>query len=319
MKRDTLLRVLGGAALGAGAAAETCRFAAAADAPSVINVGAFPVDNVGPLYYAQSLGYFRDAGLDVRITPMGGNPAATVAAAIGGTLDIGIGNVVTIAQTQLSGFDVKFIAPGAIVSDNTLTDVILVTNDSPIRTAADLSGKTVGLFGLKSLQQIAFMSWVDQHHGSSKAITYVEIPLPEMVAALSAHRVDAVLLTEPFVVLGKSVTRSLGSEFAGFAPHFMLLGYVATQTWLRGHAAEAQAFVSAIRRASVWGNAHRAESGSILAGASKLDPGTVAGMARSTYGLDLTPSLLQPVIDGAMRYGMLSAPVTASQMIWKPS
>jgi ABC-type nitrate/sulfonate/bicarbonate transport system substrate-binding protein len=36
-----------------------------AQAPVTVRVGAFPLDNNGPIYYAQDLGYFKDAGITV--------------------------------------------------------------------------------------------------------------------------------------------------------------------------------------------------------------------------------------------------------------
>src|ERR1700727_222076 len=52
----------------------------AADAPlAVINLINLPADNSAEVYYAQDLGYFKDAGLDVRITAMT-NSGAIIAA-----------------------------------------------------------------------------------------------------------------------------------------------------------------------------------------------------------------------------------------------
>src|SRR6185312_2715085 len=43
---------------------------AQAQAPAVINLIQLPADNSAEVYYAQDLGYFKDAGLDVRVTSM---------------------------------------------------------------------------------------------------------------------------------------------------------------------------------------------------------------------------------------------------------
>jgi NitT/TauT family transport system substrate-binding protein len=60
---------------------------AGAQTVQVLNVGTIPLDANGPLYYAQQLGYFKDVGLDVHITPMNSGP--TVAAAVvSGALDV---------------------------------------------------------------------------------------------------------------------------------------------------------------------------------------------------------------------------------------
>jgi NitT/TauT family transport system substrate-binding protein len=110
----------------------------------------------------------------------------------------------------------------------------------------------------------------------------------------------------------------LASESDGIGSRYMVVGYLATSSWLQTNGRQAQAFVSAVQRASRWGNAHHRESAEILARESKADAQIVATMSRSTYGLDLTPALIQPVIETATKYGLLNAPISARELIWKP-
>jgi len=56
--------------------------------------------------------------------------------------------------------------------------------------AADLNGKTIGVNGLRDLQQLCAMSWVDKHGGDSKTLHFIEVRSRRW-APLSLHRIDA--------------------------------------------------------------------------------------------------------------------------------
>jgi len=282
-----------------------------------LRVGAAPLDSNGPLYYAQDLGYFKDAGLTVNIQPLPGGPQAASALA-SGAIDVTVGPITTVALAHLHGIDFKFIAPAAIITGHTFTDPLLVATDSTIKTGADLNGKLIGISGLKSMQQVSAMAWVETHGGDANSLKFIEVPFPQMGQALAQHRVDAIMSTEPFATSFKNVSRSLGNAPDAVAPTFMELGYFATPAWLQANPGVAARFVEVLRKTAIWANAHKAESGAILVRYAKLDPDVASSMARATYGTTLSPAMIQPVIDSSAKYGVLDKTFPASDLIWQP-
>jgi NitT/TauT family transport system substrate-binding protein len=287
----------------------------AADALTVVRLGLLSSDNSANAYDALELGYFKRAGLDVQITTLQGGPVAAQSVAAG-ALDIGTANVATIAAARLRGIPLKFIAPASVSNPATMTDVIVVAKDSPFKTAADLNGKTFGINAIKALPQVSVASWMDKHGGDSKSIRFTELAFSQMGGALAAHRIDAALEVEPFVTNDRAVERALGPAIDGLGPHIMILGFFAGDTWLAEHADVATKFVEALRQASAWANAHRRESGAILSQYTKIEPGVVAAMARAEYGLALDPAVIAPIVDAAVRYGIIERPIPASDLIW---
>jgi NitT/TauT family transport system substrate-binding protein len=283
---------------------------------TVITVGTLSSDNSAVVYYAQELGIFKKYGIDAQISALTNGPAAA-AAVTGGALDIGVANVASIAVARTRGVQLRFVFPASIASEGTLTDQIAVAKDSPAKTAADLNGKTIGVNGLRDLQQLCAMSWMDKHGGDSKTMHFIEIPIPQMGTALQLHRVDAALPVEPFVTAQKDLIRSLGSVLDGVGPRYMVIGYLASDSWLATHADVAARFVRAMREASQWGNTHRVESAAMIERIMHVDPTVGATMNRATYGTDLDPSLMQPVLDAALKYGILERPVPTSDLIWR--
>jgi len=41
-------------------------------------------------------------------------------------------------------------------------------------------------------------------------------------------------------------------------------------------------------------------------------------MGRAVYANALDPATMQPVLDNAVKYGMLDHPLDANELIWKP-
>ena len=57
-----------------------------------------------------------------------------------------------------------------------------------------------------------------------------------------------------------------------------------------------------MRDTATWANANPQKSGTILANYLKLDPAVIATMTRVRYATQLTPALMQPLIDVTAQY-----------------
>jgi ABC-type nitrate/sulfonate/bicarbonate transport system substrate-binding protein len=97
----------------AGLAAATLAPAVARAASTSLRVGAAPTDATAQHFYAQDLGTFKAAGLDVEISELR-NIGALSAALIGGSLDVIAGSIVPIAEAHARGIDLRVIAPGNV-------------------------------------------------------------------------------------------------------------------------------------------------------------------------------------------------------------
>ena len=310
--RSDLLRI---AAAGAAVAALRTR---AASAATTVRLGVQPVESAGQAFYGIDLGYFAAAGIDVQLTPMS-NGAELVAAVIGGSLDVGQSAVGSVAQAHVKGLDVKLIAPAGMSLSSAPTDVTMVAKDSPIKTAADLTDKVVGVNGIGNVLMYGTQAWIDKNGGDSKRVKFVELPFSAMADALASHRVDAATLAEPYVSDAKAVARALASPLDAIAPRCPATTWFANGAWLKTEPDVAAKVVDVLRRAAVWGNAHPKESGAIVVKYTKIKPETLAVMTRSTYGTDLIASEIQPLIDTGVKYGDIGSAVAAADIMWTPT
>ncbi len=273
----------------------------AAQTPATIRVGATTNDVAQAVYYADALGYFKKAGLDVQIQTMGSG-AAELAAVAGGGIDIGESNVLSLAVAHSRGIPVKFIAPAGEYVSATPTTLLVVEKNSPIRSGKDLNGKTIATSALHDLLQIATAEWVDKNGGDSKTVKFIEMPSPEMAPALVRGTVDAATIPEPSLTVARETTRVLGKPYDAVASRFIIDAWFARNEWIEQNRDVAKRFADAVVEASIWGNKNHAASAKILEQHSKIDPSVIAAMTRATYGQRLSTDNLQPVIALAARY-----------------
>jgi hypothetical protein len=73
-----------------------------------------------------------------------------------------------------------------------------------------------------------------------------------------------------------------------------------------------------MRETATWANANAQLSGTILSKYTKIDPDVVATIARAHFAEQLTPALMQPLIDAAAKYNGFSS-FPARDLIYVPS
>jgi len=304
-----------------GIAALLVAFGGAASAQTTattINVISLPSDTAGTLYYANDLGYFKAAGLDVKITDMTASPPI-VAAVAGGGGDIGFSVVTSTAVAHEKGIPVRFIAPGAMWVTANGTAQLVVAKDSTLQSGASFNGKTIAVTGLADLTYYGTVAWLERSGGDASTVKWLELSFPEMAAAVANHRVDAAMIAEPFLEAAKPQVKFVAPVDDAVAPRFMSTGWIATDAWIKSHPVEAAKFADVMKRASIWANAHQKESAQILLAHTRITPETAATMSRVEYATALDPKQIQPSIDVAAKYSKTPLRVTpATELIWRP-
>ena len=153
-------------------------------------------------------GYFAEEGIDVTIQPLGGGPAV-VSAVIGGSADIGYGDVLALSAGIANGQKLKILTPangGADLDVKLPGHVysILVAEDSNISKASDLVGKRIGI-GPTLVNRVAIKRWLERNGVATDAVSVVVLgSIPAVNLGLKSGNVDAVLTTDPFVQLAQS-------------------------------------------------------------------------------------------------------------------
>ncbi len=288
-----------------------------AQSPTVVNVTTVGIDAGAEVYYAKDLGYFSKAGLDVEISPSA-NGGAAAAAVAGNGVDIGYADMVSIASGYGKSVPFTVIAPAAIHEPSAPVNLLVVQTDSPIHSAKDLNGKVIAGSGLGTISGFVPREWLERNGADLSSVKFVELPFPSMLPALEAGRIDAAMIAEPFYTAAKGNVRVLASPYdvVANAKPFLISAYFTTDAFATAHPDVVAKFAAAIHQAAVWANKNHAASADILLKYAKLDPALAATMTRAKYGEELSPQLLQPIINLAAKYSKFP-PFPAEKIIYK--
>lgn len=313
------MAVLSRAMLLAGLGAVTIRPDVARSADlATVRIGSAKTDATAQHYYAQDQGMFAQAGINADITAMR-NASELSAAVLGGSLDVIAGSLVPIAQAHNHGQDLRTIVLGNVYTGPPPQGVVVAAPGSPIKSGADLKGKTVSVNGLGDFSQVTIAAWIDSTGGDSKSVKFLEVPFTAVPAALQQGRIDAALLVEPFTTaaVAKNQVRVIGDALGAVGKHFMVTGWYAKADWLNANHDVARRFIDAMIAAAKWANRNHDQSAVILAKYAELPIDVIKATPRALYGeVPPSPDWLQPVLDYSTRYIGLEK-TSAAALIWR--
>jgi NitT/TauT family transport system substrate-binding protein len=278
----------------------------ASQSMQALHLETIPFDAGSEAFYAKDMGFFAKQGLDVTIDPVSNGPAIAAAVA-SGSVDIGFSNTLSIETAYKKGLPFVFIAAAALYSSAAPTSVLMVPKDSPLKTAKDLNGKTLGVNGLKNIAEYAPSMWIDKNGGDASTVKFVEVSPQEGPAALDAHRLDAAFVAEPQITQAKATSRVFAKPYDVLGEGWMIAGYFTTRQWVEAHPDLLRKFQAAMHETAVWANANPDKSADILAKYTKLDPALVRASYRAKFGESLSAAAIQPTIDLAAHYKLLDS------------
>ncbi len=293
-----------------------CGVGATAQTTSIIHLGLAPFEGQAGPYYAQDLGLFKAAGLDVDIQQFNGG-AAVVAAIAGGSLQIGGGTPLPLAQARARGIKIVLIAPGYIYDYKAPTPInaLLVGVNSPYRNAKDLTGKTIAVTQVRGLDEVAVDAWLDANGGDSKSVKYTEIPQNAMADAVATGRVDAAELGDPALsaALETGKVKIFAKSYDAIAKRLFGSVWFASEDWANKNPDAVRKFAAAINEAGAWATRNPVAAAKVLQKYMKV----TYDVAHEYHARTLDPAFIQPILDSSFRYKLLPVQMTANDLIWK--
>ena len=290
--------------------------AAFAQSVPVLRVGASPSDAFAEGIYAQGAGFFKDAGLNVELVSLA-NSGSLGAGVAGGTIDIGLGNVIAIANARAQGLPFSVIAPSALYTAKAPATVVITGKTSSLNGPKDLEGKTIATIEVRGTQQASIRQWMTKSGADPSNVKFVEMPFSTMGAMVNAGRVDAAMIGEPALTATKPLVRVIGNPYEAVAPEWYLNVWFANADWIGKNRATVRTFVAVMAKTAPWANTHHAETGAMLQKFLPLADDVVAKMTRAQYGLKLGTQYMQPILDTAVKYGIIKEPVDAKTLIFQ--
>lgn len=169
------------------------------DAPAVVRYVEVPLQDWLPFWVAEQEGFDKRFGIKLQSVPItGGTQTAEFAAS-------GNADIATVAATlcllavkqQLVPNRLVLVAPAGSSATPDHPFAGIIAADS-VKNWKDLEGQTVAVHSQRSLFYLALVTRLKREGVDAKKINFVEIPLPQQVAALKAGRVAAIMVGTDF-------------------------------------------------------------------------------------------------------------------------
>jgi NitT/TauT family transport system substrate-binding protein len=157
------------------------------------------------LQYGKSQGYFRDQGIDLKVTSSVGG-AANIPAVTSGEVDVAGSNITSVLLAKSQGLPLTIISGATYATTDPKRDfsAVLVPPDSDIEKPADLAGKRIAVNTLKNIGDVTIKAALEEQGVPVDSIKFVEAGFPDMLPLLENGQVDAAWEIEPFVAIGQA-------------------------------------------------------------------------------------------------------------------
>jgi NitT/TauT family transport system substrate-binding protein len=288
-----------------------------------ITVAATPGMTDAPLYLAAREGLFSKAGLKVTIESSH-SVTANLHALSTGTVNVAAADYADFFYVQQNvDSTLKFVADGYDAAPNVMG--VLALPGSGLTTPQSLVGKTIGTpepeeFPYQasapySLETLATQSVLLNDGIQPTQVHWKAMPEQNLVGALKSHRVNAILVSEPYIYQAESqlgATEVIDS-LSGSTANLPLSGYFAYGTFARYHAAALRTFRSVLLQAQAQAATGKGVR-TVLAAAPQMNTLTADMVTLGAYPTSLNVSGVQQLANLMADYGMLATPVNVASI-----
>lgn len=276
-----------------------------------VKVGVIPFAELAPFYIAIEDGIFEDHGLSVEPTQASGG-ASLITSLTSGELQFVYSNYVSLLQASSKGIPLEVVRE----NDRPGAQAIYVLPDSGITSPADLAGKKIAVNSLGNIMELTSRAALEDAGVDLDTITFVEIPPPNMTAALEQGQVDAAWLVEPFVTLA---TESLGvtvaaDVFGGDATDLPIAGWATTPQYAADNAETVDAFIAALDEASAIAIADPSRVADVIPTYTEIPAEVAAKLAPIAFVPTSRLAEIAKVQDLMIRFGYYTDPVDIDEL-----
>jgi NitT/TauT family transport system substrate-binding protein len=286
-----------------------------------LRVGILPIADMAPLYLGIELGYFEEEGLIIEPEFAQGG-AAIVPGVLSGEFQFGFGNYVSLMLARQNDVPVQIVTNGvngaSEIADKN-PNAILVDPDGDIATLEDLANATVAVTTLNNVGEVTVRATLENNGIDSSNVQFVEMPFPDMNAALESGAVDAIWLAEPFITMGLGMGfTSLADPMYETYPGMTIAVFFAAEDWLAGNADVAARFARAMERSLQAAADDPDAAREIIKTYSASPPEVIDQIALANWAPDINVDSLSEIGALALEYGVISEEPDLDALIWSP-
>lgn len=295
--------------------------ATTSEEPRTVSVAVAPIAHYAPLHLGVEKGFFEEEGLTIDFAS-GRIGTETVTAVISGTIEFAAVALPPLLVAEAEGLDVSLVAPSTVTpGESDESSVALLTDaGSEIQSVEDLEGATIAVNALQAQLELMVRLAVEQGGGDPEGLEFVEVPFPEMPAALQRGDVDAIAAVEPFVsaavgdgaVSVAEIDRALPAE----AP---VTAFFTSRSLAESDPELVTRFRNAMIKSQEYAAEHLDEVRAIIPEFSEVPSDVAQQMALPTYSSSVSREGVVATVDAMNQFGFLSGEPDVDSMLQSSS
>ncbi|WFE27391.1 ABC transporter substrate-binding protein [Solwaraspora sp. WMMD791] len=274
-----------------------------------VTVGVIPIVDVAPIYLGDEKGFFAKRGINLTMES-GQGGAAIVPGVVSDQFQFGFSNVTSLMTAQVSDVPIKVVSNGVASTGSTDGDFggVAVKGDSPIQTAADLAGKKVAVNTLKNIGDTSVRESVRKAGGDPENIEFVEMPFPQMPAALENGDIDAAWMVEPSLTVAKDAgARVVAWNFVDTAPELTVAVYFTSTKLAQENPDLVTRFQEAMAESLSYANAHPDEVRDVLRSYTDIDQAILDAMTLPQWPAEINRASIERVAELGLADGVFDS------------
>ena len=279
----------------------------ASSEPAKLTVGVIPIADVAPLYLGIKKGFFKEQNLT--ITPkLAEGGAAITPAVLSGDFQIGFSNNVSLLIAASKGLPVQVISEGVLggKDKSEAWADLLVLKNGPIKNGKDLEGKTIAVNTLKNICEVTIKASLEKEGVDVNKLTWLEVPFPDMNAALDAKRVDGACVVEPFVSQGKAgKARGIDPFYVNTAPDLSVATYFTSKQYAEQNPEIVDRFVTAINKSLDYAQSHPDETRAVLTEYTQIPAAAAKTIKLPIWRSELQTDTIELLSELSEKYGLI--------------
>ena len=280
-----------------------------------LTIGTLPIVDVAPIHIAIEEGLFAAEGLTVTVEVTQGG-AAAIPALVAGDLDIAYGAWPSFLVANAQGLELRAVADGTAARPG-FTELLAMPGSNLEGNPAGLAGTRIAVNTLGNLGELAVRSALVEAGLEPDAAELVEIPFPDMGAALERGDVDVIWASEPVATLARETLGAVlvVDSYVGPMEDFPVAGYQSAAAFVDANPRTIAAFQRALAEAVE----RIAEDPDLVPGIAStftsLEPELASQVALPDYRARLDPGDLRRVHDYLLDFGLLESELDVEALV----
>jgi ABC-type nitrate/sulfonate/bicarbonate transport system substrate-binding protein len=285
--------------------------------PATLKVGVIPIADVAPLYLGIKKGFFKEQKLTIKPQLAEGGAAITPAV-VSGDFQIGFSNTISLLIAASKNLPVVIISQGVLggKSEKDAWADLLVLKNGPIKTGKDLEGKTIAVNTLKNICEVTIKASLEKDGVDVNKLKFTEVPFPDMVGALEAHRVDGACEVEPFVSQGKAGSaRGIDPFYVRTAPDLTVATYFTSKSYAEKNSDVVNRFAKAMNKSLTYAQSHSAEVRQVLTTYTEIPKDAAQKIKLPIWRTDLNKPTIEQLSKLSKKYGLIKSEPDLNELI----